>query len=368
MDGRPVIAHLDMDAFYVAVELLRRPELRGKPVVVAGSGPRAVVTTASYEARPHGVGSAIPASTARRRCPDAVFIAPDFAYYRQKSTEVRAVVAELDAPGEWVSLDEVYLDLVEIEYPIEAMSGLVRRIREELGLDASVGIGPNKLVAKVASDAEKPRGFVVLTREQAAERFVAESPRLLPGIGPKTAERLASYGVTTIGTLQRCTLAGLRERFGENHGTYLHELAHFRHDSPLTTDRAAKSRSVEATFDTDLNGVGEMEEILRGQARRLAETLAPRGIAGRTVGIKVRHDDFTTLTRARTLAEPTGEAETIATVVVELLRENRPERPVRLLGVRLAGFEEGAETDGDEAGLDAQTALALGSAARSAAV
>jgi DNA polymerase-4 len=339
MDQRR-IAHLDMDAFYVAVELLRRPELRGKPVVVAGSGPRAVVTTASYEARPFGVGSALPASTARRRCPDAVFISPDFPYYRAKSNEVRDLVAELDVAGEWVSLDEVYLDLSEVKFPIEVMSGLVRQIRERVGLDASVGIGPNKLVAKVASDAEKPRGFVVLTQAQAAERFAGDSPRLLPGIGPKTAKRLEGFGVKTIGALQRCTLGGLRQRFGERHGTHLHELAHFRHDSPVTTQRDAKSRSVEGTFDTDVSDLSEMEAILRRQAERLSETLVKRQIKGRTVAIKVRHDDFTTLTRARTLPEPVGDAATIGAVAVELLRANRPERPVRLLGVRVAAFAE----------------------------
>jgi DNA polymerase IV len=359
------IAHLDMDAFYVAVELLRRPELRGKPVVVAGSGPRAVVTTASYEARPYGVGSAIPAAIVRRRCPEAVFIPPDFPYYRQKSAEVRRLVAELGLPGEWVSLDEVYLDLGGVDYPIEAMSGLVRRIRDELGLDASVGIGPNKLVAKVGSDAEKPRGFVVLTREQAAERFASEPPQLLPGIGPKTAERLASYGVRTIGTLQRCTLEGLRERFGENHGTYLHELAHFSHDSSVTTERAAKSRSVEATFDSDMDDLAQMESVLSRQSERLGTELGERGINGRTIAIKVRHDDFTTITRARTIPEPTADAATIATVAVDLLRENRPERPVRLLGVRVAGFGEGSDTvrGADNA---AQTELAVEGGSESA--
>jgi DNA polymerase-4 len=336
---RRTIAHLDMDAFYVAVELLRHPELRGKPVVVAGSGPRAVVTTASYEARPFGVGSALPATLARRRCPDAVFLPPDFDYYRGKSAEVGALVAELDVPSEWVSLDEVYLDLSSVPYPVEEMSGLVRRIREGLGLDASVGLGPNKLVAKVASDAEKPRGFVVLTREQAASRFAPESPRLLPGIGPKTAERLHELGVDTIGRLQRCTPAGLRERFGEHHGTDLHRRAHFRSDSPVA-EREAKSRSVESTFDSDISDLARMEEILRGQSRRLAESITARGITGRTVAIKVRLDDFTTLTRARTLAEPIGDVGTIAAVAVELLRENRPERPVRLLGVRLGSFAD----------------------------
>jgi DNA polymerase-4 len=339
MDARRCIAHLDMDAFYVAVELLRHPELRGRPVVVAGSGPRAVVTTASYEARPFGVGSALPAATARRRCPDAVFLPPDFAYYRRKSAEVKALVAELGAPSQWVSLDEVYLDLSGEPYPIEAMSALVRRIRERLGLDASVGIGPSKLVAKVASDAEKPRGFVVLTREQAAERFAGEPPRLLPGIGPKTARRLEGYGVRTIGALQRCTLAGLRERFGDNQGRHLHDLAHFRGDSEVA-EQAAKSRSVESTFDADVSGLEALEEILEGQARRLAAELQRHDVAGRNVAIKVRLDDWTTVTRAHTLPEPTNDPEIVVAESRALLRAYDPPRPVRLLGVRVGSFAE----------------------------
>jgi DNA polymerase-4 len=335
-----VIAHLDMDAFYVSVELLRRPDLRGRPVIVAGTGPRAVVTTASYEARESGVGSAMPASRARRLCPDGVYLPPDFQEYRAKSREVMALIGDLGAPTEPLSLDEVYLDLSDVDHPIHAMSSLARRIREETGLDASVGIGPNKLVAKVASDAEKPRGFVVLTREQACERFASASPRLIPGIGPKTAERLRAMGVPTIGVLQRCTLPGLVERFGERHGRDLHDRAHFRSDSPVSSDRPLKSRSVESTFDHDIADLARLEEILAGQAQRLSEQLTGRGDRGRTIGIKVRFDDFSTITRARTIAEPTCDGATISAVALELLRENRPERPVRLLGVRVAGFEE----------------------------
>jgi DNA polymerase-4 len=349
VDGKRVIAHLDMDAFYVACELLRRPELRGKPVIVAGRGPRAVVTTASYEARRFGVGSAMPAARARALCADGVYLPPDFDHYRARSREVMALIGALRVPMEPVSLDEVYLDLSELGYPVDAMTQLVRRIAEELGLDASVGIGPNKLVAKVASDAEKPRGFVVLTREQAAERFAGESPRLIPGIGPKTAQRLASYGVKTIGQLQRCTLAGLVERFGEHHGRELHDRAHFRSDSQVA-QRVAKSRSVEATFDADISELERMEEVLRGQSVELAEGLAKRGQRGRTIAIKVRLDDFSTLTRARTLADPTNDAQVIASVALELLRANRPARPVRLLGVRVGGFAE-REPEADQTAL-----------------
>jgi DNA polymerase-4 len=349
---RRTIAHLDMDAFYVAVELLRRPELRGKPVVVAGSGPRAVVTTASYEARKFGVGSALPASIARRRCPDAIFVPPDFEHYRDRSRAVMALVAELEAPREAVSLDEVYVDLSEVPDPVARMSALVRRIREELELDASVGIGPNKLVAKVASDAEKPRGFCVLTAEQAAARFAGEPPTLIPGIGPKTGERLAALGIKTLGELQAHPVESLTERFGERHGAELHERAHFRSDSVVSSNRAAKSRSVESTFDTDISELGRLEEILGEQSERLAKTLEGRGLRGRTIAIKVRTDDFETYTRARSLDGATAEPELIGRIAVELLRANRPQRPVRLLGVRVGGFEgstTGAKGDQPEA-------------------
>ncbi len=332
-----------MDAFYVSVELLRHPELVGKPVVVSGSGPRAVVTTASYEARKFGVGSAIPASRARRLCPEAVFLPVDHAHYRERSREIRALIDELGVPVEPLSLDEAYIDVTSLPDPVARMSALVRRIRDELALDASVGIGPNKLVAKVASDAEKPRGFVVLTREQAVKRFAPESVRLIPGIGRKTAERLRSYGVVTLGQLQRCTVPGLIERFGQNHGQALHDRSHFRSESEVATHREAKSRSVETTFDVDIDGLDAMAEVLRGQARRLAEQLEARSLAGRTIGIKVRTDNFETFTRVRSVEAPVNDVATITAVALELLHDNAPNRPVRLLGVRVAGFPEGGE-------------------------
>ena len=342
------IAHLDIDAFYAAVELQRHPELVGKPVIVSGTGPRAVVTTASYEARKYGVGSAMPASRARRLCPDAYWLPPDHAHYRERSAEVRALMEEVGVPVEPVSLDEAYLDLSEVSDPVARMSDLVKRIRDVTGLDASVGIGPNKLVAKVASDAEKPRGFVVLTREQAAERFKGEAVRLLPGIGPKTARRLEGYGVKTIGQLQRCTIPGLVERFGETHGRALHDRAHFRSDAPVSTERIAKSRSVETTFDYDVTDRERLEEVIAEQAERLAGELQKRDARGRTIGIKVRTEDFATFTRVRSIKEFTHDAETISRVALELFRENLPERPVRLLGVRVASFEDEARAASSE--------------------
>jgi len=185
------VAHLDADAFYVSIELTRRPELRGLPVVVSGTGPRAVVTTASYEARKYGIGSAMPASRARRLCPQAVFLPPDFTTYRAVSKRVMDLVRAHVERVEVVGLDEAYLDLDGLHSPRAAMRRLLNEIKRATQLTCSVGIGPNKLVAKVASDAEKPAGFLVLTREQACERFVDAPPGLIPGIGPKTAANVS---------------------------------------------------------------------------------------------------------------------------------------------------------------------------------
>ncbi len=326
-----------MDAFYVAVELLRRPELRGKPVIVAGGGPRAVVTTASYEARPFGVGSAMPVAHAKRRCPDLIHLPVDMAHYRERSREVMALVNELEVPTQPASLDEVYLDLSETPDPVARMSGLIRAIRERLDLHASVGMGPNRLVAKVASDAEKPRGFVVLTREQAATRFAPDPPRLIPGIGPKTAERLEALGVRTIGDLQAYPADELVRLFGTSHGRGLHERAHFRDDSRVERGEL-KSRSVETTFDYDIADRERLERILDEQATRLAGELRERRLSGRTIGIKVRLDDWTTVTRVHTIEAPTNDSELIAATARSLLRAYDPQRPVRLLGVRMASF------------------------------
>ncbi len=203
MSGR-CIAHLDMDAFYVSVELRRRPELRGQAVIVAGTGPRAVVTTASYEARRFGVGSAMPAARARRLCPDGIYLPPDHAYYREASREVMALVRAVTPIVEVIGLDEAYLDLTGMPAPRAEMRRLVIEIERATGLHASIGIGPNKLVAKVASDAEKPRGFVCLTSEQARARFAGAPCGLIPGIGPKTAERLRACGLPTLARARGC--------------------------------------------------------------------------------------------------------------------------------------------------------------------
>jgi DNA polymerase IV len=345
-----VYAHLDMDAFYVSVELQRRPELRGLPVVVAGSGPRAVVTTASYEARKFGIFSATPASRARRLCPDAVFVAPDFDLYRERSREVMAVLREQFERVEVVGLDEAYVDLDGIERPKAALRRLKAAIAERTGLGCSIGVGPNKLVAKVSSDAEKPDGFVVLSREQARERFAGAAPGLIPGIGPKTAARLAENGIETLGALAVTPDDTLAAWFGDRLGPHLARLARFEDERAVTTVRVAKSESRETTFDSDLHGVEALQPVLDRLAGELCSTLAKQDRRGRTIGIKVRLDDFSTHTRARSIDAPTNELEVVLEVASELLREFNPPRPVRLIGVRVAGLDEAARPDNSPAG------------------
>jgi DNA polymerase-4 len=337
-----------MDAFYVSVELQRRPELKGLPVVVAGSGPRAVVTTASYEARRYGIFSATPAERARRLCPDAVFIPPDFENYRARSREVMAVLRRHVDRVEVVGLDEAYLDLTGLDRHRSAARLVKEAVREETGLTCSVGIGPNKLVAKVASDAEKPDGFLELTGEGARLRFAEASPGLIPGIGPKTVARLEQLGIATLGRLGATPDEQLGQWFGPRLGPHLAALARFEDDRTIETVRIAKSESRETTFDADVNGLSELEPVLERLTGELCETLAREERRGRTIGIKVRFSDFSTVTRARSLDTAVNDTTTVGTVALELLRRLDPRRPVRLLGVRVAGLDEasaGAPSD-----------------------
>jgi len=335
---------MDIDAFYASVELLRRPELRGKPVVVSGSSPRAVVTTASYEARAYGIHSAMPTSRAVRLCPQAVLIPPDFTAYRAESRRVWDLVRAEVELVEQLGLDEAYLDVSASAAPKALMRTLVGRIRELTGLTASVGIGPNKLVAKVASDCEKPAGMVALSREMACERFAESAPRLLPGIGPKTADRLERLGIRTLRQLRDADLGTLVERFGDHHGRFIHRRAHFHDEAPVESSRVAVSRSTERTFDEDIADPAAQERILRELADELCDAVRAREVAGRTIAIKVRLADFTTVTRARTVGAATNDGSRVAEVACELLRAYAPPQPVRLLGVRLASL---TAADGD---------------------
>ena len=346
--GPRVYAHLDMDAFYVSVELQRRPELRGLPVVVAGGGPRAVVTTASYEARRFGIFSATPASRARRLCPEAIFVAPDFDHYRERSREVMDVLLAHVDLVEVVGLDEAYLDLSGYARPRAALRRVKASVAQATGLCCSIGLGPSKLVAKVASDAEKPDGFVELTREGARERFAGASPGLIPGIGPKSVERLRREGIETLGALGETTEERLSQLFGARMGPHLRRLSRFDDDRVLETSRVRKSESRETTFDRDLRGLVELMPVLERLSEQLCDDLVRHERLGRTVAIKVRLDDFSTHTRARSLSAPVNDLETVRRVAAELLSELDPPRPVRLLGVRVAGLDEAAPAPSDQ--------------------
>jgi DNA polymerase-4 len=331
-------AHVDCDAFYVSIELRRHPELRGRPVIVAGSGPRAVVTTASYEARRFGVGSAMPAARARRLCPQAVVLPPDFTTYREASREVMEIVRAHVERVEVVGLDEAYLDLTGLFSPRAAMRRLITEINARTELTCSVGIGPNKLVAKVASDAEKPAGFLVLTREQACARFARAAPGLIPGIGPKTAARLAELGFTTLQAVGAAPERVLVERFGPNLGRELGRRARFEHDGEVGAARKVVSESRERTFDEDVHDPVVLRQALERMSGELCASLLAHRRRGRTIGIKVRLDDFSTVTRAHSVPEPTCDVELVTAVAMRLLEEYAPVRPVRLLGVRVAGL------------------------------
>ncbi len=349
-----------MDAFYASVELRRRPELRGKPVIVCGSGPRAVVTTASYEARRlAGIHSAMPAATARRRLPDAVYLRPDFPAYREASARVMEVLRRNVETVEVVGLDEAYLDLTGLFSPKATMRRVATQIRRETGLTCSVGISESRLLAKIVSELGKPAGLVVLSREQALERFGAESPGLVPGIGPKTVVKLERMGIRTLAELGAREQAELESAFGPRSGAWLHARGRLLDATPITVERETKSQSTEITFDADVSDRAELETHLTELAEELCRRLRKRELEGRTIGIKVRLDDWTNVTRSHTVAEPTNDPAVVGPAALELLRAYDPRRPVRLLGVRLASFEQEAATAPDEAEDEPQLRLSL---------
>ena len=338
-----------MDAFYASVELRKRPELRGKPVVVCGSGPRAVVTTASYEARKlAGIHSAMPAAVARRKLPDAIYLTPDFPAYREASARVMEVLRRNVETVEVVGLDEAYLDLTGLFSPKATMRRVAAEIRRDTGLSCSIGISESRMLAKIVSELGKPAGLVVLSREAALERFADEPPGLVPGIGPKTAIRLQEMGIRTLADLGGRERGELEAAFGPRSGAWLHARGRLWDETPITASRETKSQSVETTFDVDVRRRGELESILAGQAAELCRRLRKRELEGRTIGIKVRLDDWTNVTRSHTVEEPTNDPDVVGPLALELLRAYDPQRPVRLLGVRVASFESDADAE-DEA-------------------
>jgi DNA polymerase-4 len=338
------IAHLDMDAFYASVELRRRPELKGKPVVVCGSGPRAVVTTASYEARRlGGIHSAMPAATARRRLPDAIYIRPDFPAYREASAQVMEVLKRNVETVEVVGLDEAYLDLTALFSPKATMRRVSSQIREQTGLTCSVGISESRMLAKITSELGKPAGLVVLSREAALERFATESPGLIPGIGPKTVQRLERMGIRTLADLGRREATELEAAFGPRSGAWLRARGRLWDETPITVEHETKSQSTEITFDVDVSQRGELERHLVELGEELCRRLDKRDLRGRSIGIKIRLDDWTNVSRSHSVDAPTNDPGVVVPVALDLLRAYDPQRPVRLLGVRLASFEN--ETD-----------------------
>jgi DNA polymerase IV len=343
MAERRVIAHIDLDAFFVSAELKRHPQLKGKPVIVAHNGPRSIVTTASYEARKFGIHSAMAAQTAARLCQEAIFLTPDGAYYREISDQVFQLVREMTKQVEKVSVDEAYLDISAIEAPIKSMRKLVADIQQSLEMDASVGIGPNKLVAKVCSDAEKPKGFVILSAEGARIRFASESPKLLPGIGPKTAERLEKIGVHTIKELQEYSVSKLQEKWGKKQGLYLWQRAMFIDDTLVSEERIVKSKSVERTYPEDLDDQEELEESLREMSEELSKALKKSDQQAKTIGLKIRDAQFKTVTRDYSLLAPSNSSKLISSVAIRLLRQYASPDPLpalRLLGIKASKISD----------------------------
>ena len=340
-----------MDAFFVAVELRRRPELRGQPVVVAtGTDPtaRGVVMAASYEARKFGVHSALPLATAHRRCPQMVLLPRDMRHYQEWSRRVMAILREEIPRVEVVGLDEAYLDLSHSDFPKSECRRVKHRIREETGLVCSIGLAPNKLLAKIASDLDKPDGFCMLTPEGMLDAVGDRPASLLPGVGPKTFERLRRAGIKTVADLAHAPDEQLA-RAGA--GSELRDRARGIDNRRIQTSRERKSESVETTFPQDVSDHDVLVSTLDRLAARLCEGMQRGGYRGRTVTLKIRLRPFRTYTRSKTLESHTCDVETVRSVARELLGRVELDAPVRLLGVGVSSLEK---TDADDTRLFAE--------------
>ncbi|MGC9530001.1 MAG: DNA polymerase IV [Candidatus Bipolaricaulaceae bacterium] len=334
------ILHLDMDAFYASVEQLDDPALRGRPVVVGGLGPRGVVATASYPARAYGVHSAQPMAKARRLCPQAVFLAPRFARYEEVSRQISRILLEYTPLVETVSLDEAFLDVTGAgRHPDELAQELHARIPQQVGLSCSVGLGPNKLVAKLASDAAKPGGLRVVPPDEVPIFLDPLPVDRLWGVGPKTARRLVERGVHTVGDLRRVDASLLCSWFGPKLGAGLWRLARGEDDTPVLPAQEAKSLSLEQTYPEDIHDPEAVLAEVGRLAHQLAARLADQGLLARTVRLKVRWSDFTTQTRQISLPEPTDHPALISQEAANLVVRTAGEgRGVRLLGVGVGGL------------------------------
>jgi DNA polymerase IV len=348
--------HVDMDAFYASVEQRDDPALRGRPVMVGGSGHRGVVAAASYEARQYGVRSAMPGAVARRLCPDGVFVRARFARYREVSGEVFALFHAHTERVEGLSLDEAFLDVSDSVNGGESALEIGRRLKREIarttGLTASVGISHNKLLAKLASDYDKPDGLVWV-RPSEVRRFLDPLPvRRLWGIGPRSAERLHDAGIFTAGQLRRASPDVLRELFGAS-GLELALRAAGIDERPVKSSRVRRSISQETTFDKDLTAVDEVRPVIEEQAGQVAARLQAKDLYARTVTLKLRSTGFSTITRSHSLAGYTRDARLIAATAMDLLNNWagwRAAFSLRLVGVGVAGLDGNPAEDELQAG------------------
>jgi DNA polymerase-4 len=341
------ILHCDMDCFFAAVHVRDDPSLAGKPVVVGGSPTgRGVVAAASYEARRYGIRSAMSSAQAARRCPGLIFIRPEGSRYRAESQAIFAIFGEFTPLVQPLSIDEAYLDVSEHLGAWGSATAIAReirrRVREERRLTVSVGVGPNKLVAKIASDFDKPDGLTVVRPEQ-VESFLAPLPvRRLHGVGPATEQVLVEMGAPTVADLRKLPVEALARRFGK-WGEALAELAWGRDDRPVHVDRERKSLGTENTYERDIRDPARVTGELEKMAVEVAESLQKRQLLARTVTIKVRYGDFVTVTRSHTLPVACADGVTFAVQAVALLRKTEAAtRPVRLLGVTASNLLEGA--------------------------
>ncbi|MEU9376390.1 DNA polymerase IV [Streptomyces sp. NPDC048255] len=351
MRAAPTILHLDMDAFYAAVEQASKPSLRGKAVIVGGLGPRGVVATASYEARRFGVHSAMPMGQARRLCPNGACLIPRFSLYREVSDVVMALLRELSPLVEPLSLDEAFVDLeaggTAFDGPGARAAGerLRADIRAATGLSGSVGLAGSKMLAKVASEEAKPDGLLLIEPGTERELLAPMSVRTLPGVGPATGEHLRRAGITMVGELAEAGEDELVRMLGRSHGVGLYRMALGLDDRPVVAERDAKSVSVEDTFDVDLHD----RVRIRGEVQRLADRCVQRlrgsGHSGRTIVLKVRRYDFSTLTRSETLRGPTDDAGVVREAAARLLESVDTTGGVRLLGVGVTGLADYTQED-----------------------
>ncbi|WP_426244299.1 DNA polymerase IV [Nocardioides sp. LHG3406-4] len=353
MRANASVLHLDLDAFFASVEQRDKPSLRGKPVVVGGVGGRGVVATASYEARACGVHSAMSTREARSRCPHAAFLTGRFQAYRETSEQVMALLRATSPLVEPLSLDEAFVDLLAADLPdleVDTVTACAERLRAAVaevtgGLTASVGVGSSKFIAKIASEIDKPDGLTVVLPGTERDLLRPMSATVIPGVGPATAERLRRAGITTVADLESISEDEMVRLLGNAHGHGLYRLARADDDRPVVAERETKSVSVEGTYDTDLTDRKLMEGLLTRQAAQVAERLRKSGLSGRTVSIKVRLHDFTTLSRSSTLPAPTDRASTVGRLARALLTDLDTSGGVRLLGVGVSGLADWIQDD-----------------------